>query len=158
MRSGVKYVTKLAPLVLIPVLLSVALIWLGVWTAGWRDFAPNTGITAHWDFSKTFSSAWEADTQCLVLLDDDGDKTPTAPPSPIASDTHPFALAPFALPLALPALCPRPHPHAGKPLFTEGDLRPFNFYEALALFFPSVTGIMAGVERMESEGGKAGAK
>lgn len=150
MRSGVKYVTKLAPLVLIPVLLSVALIWLGVWTAGWRDFAPNTGITAHWDFSKTFSSAWEADTQCLVLLDDDGDKNPTAPPSPVASDTHPFTLAPFALPLALPALCPRPQPHAGKPLFTEGDLRPFNFYEALALFFPSVTGIMAGVERRES--------
>ena len=55
---GVKYVSRVAPFVLIPVLLSVALIWLGCWTAGVRDFDPSTGITAHWDYSKTFSTAW----------------------------------------------------------------------------------------------------
>ena len=91
---------------LIPVLLSVALIWLGVWTAGGRTFEKNTGITAHWDYSKTFSTAWAADLQCLAIIDDDG-----------------------------------------SPLYTEDDLQPFNFYESLALFFPSVTGIMAGSNR-----------
>ncbi|KAL1510624.1 hypothetical protein AB1Y20_006925 [Prymnesium parvum] len=104
--GGVKYVSKVAPFVLIPVLLSVALIWLGIWTASARDISPSTGITSHWDFSKTFSPAWGADLQCLVLRDDNG-----------------------------------------KPLFTEDDLPPFDFYQALALYFPSVTGIMAGSNR-----------
>ena len=36
---------------------------------------------------------------------------------------------------------------SGNPIFTEDDLSAYDFLQSLALFFPSVTGIMAGSNR-----------
>jgi len=103
---GVKYVTMVSPFVLIPVLLSILLIWVGAWTASARGINPTTGITSHWNYDETWSTDWSADVKCLTLRKDDGSLR-----------------------------------------YTSDDKQAFSFFKALALFFPSVTGIMAGSNR-----------
>ena len=95
--GGVKYVSAVSPFVLVPVLASILLIWIGTWTAGLRDLDPSTGISAHWDLGKNWGEAWSSDAKCLTILNDDGSK-----------------------------------------MFTADDFPAFDFFQSLALFFPSV--------------------
>ena len=98
---GVRYVSMVSPFMLIPVLLSVLLIWIGLFTAGARDFSPSTGIDGAYatNLRTNLGPAFSKDLDCLPYVK------------------------------------------------SERELPEFGFLPALALFFPSVTGIMAGSNR-----------
>jgi len=164
--GGVKYVSMVSPFVLIPVLLSVFLIWR---TPQPRAQTQSTALsllslctgpnrrTTH----SLFSPSWPriAGLPCLtrlwpelryfevgIVMAGSGYKEfpPTSGITGNWAVNLPNNIGPdFAANLK----CLEVKDADGKPYFTEADLGAYDFLQSLALFFPSVTGIMAGSNR-----------